>query len=345
MINNNTIVTTKKNTNLFEPNPFNIFKLLEYYSDINPNNAFIKMDNRPVLDIVDVFNTNDDGTPIYTYNEDDVMIRDKNICFTSDDKVDMKVYFIKGVHLAVPRHKLDINDGAFNAPVSYIKMNNSGSLSYRYGIILIFVDVIIEDFSRLYTIVKPDNMYEFIDNLTYKDVIEVRNMSRALRDMIFLIEDLYEASYHFDIEINPETHEKTTISIDDIIAAKFLLNFFSSYIETNPNFRDIIKSAIGSVSMYDYLERAFGEEYDDTSILEQNPEDLVPKQLIDAVYENIRPSDSCTFKDYEITTNLVTDLIFDVMDYDFFNKKYHDQIIVILKYVKSKNILRYFYEY
>lgn len=340
MINNNTIVTPKKNTNLFEPNPFNIFKLLEYYSDINPNNAFIKMDNRPVLDIVDVFNINDDGTPIYTYNEDEVLIRDKNICLTSDDKVDMKVYFIKGVHLAVPRHKIGICGGGYGAPVSNIQMHNPGSLSYRHGIILVFVDIIIEDFTRLYTIVKPDNMYEFIDNLKYKDVIEVRNMSKALRDIISLIENLYEASYEFDIEINKETHEKTSIKVDDIIAAKFLPNFFSSYIETNPNFRDIIKSAIGSVSMYEYLARAFREEYD-TSILEQNPEELVPKKIIDYVYENTLSTDSCTFKDYDTTTNLVTDLIFDVMDYDFFNKKYHDQIMAILKHVKSKNILRY----
>ena len=48
---NTMINLTKKPTNLFTPNPFNIFKLLSYYSEIDQSNSFLKMENKPIMDI------------------------------------------------------------------------------------------------------------------------------------------------------------------------------------------------------------------------------------------------------------------------------------------------------
>ena len=46
-------------------------------------------------------------------------------------------------------------------------------------------------------------------------------------------------------------------------------------------------------------------------------------------------------KEYMVSNDVVTDIIFDVMDNDFFNKGYHDQMMSILSYIKSKNMLIY----
>ena len=99
---------TKKPTNLFTPNPFNIFKLLSYYSDIDQSNSFLKMENKPIMDIVELFNMDKNGNRIFDYNEDTVLIREKNICLTNEEKVDKKLYFVKGVKLARPRNEINV---------------------------------------------------------------------------------------------------------------------------------------------------------------------------------------------------------------------------------------------
>ena len=159
---NTMINLTKKPTNLFTPNPFNIFKLLSYYSDIDQSNSFLKMENKPIMDIVELFNMDKNGNRIFDYNEDTVLIREKNICLTNEEKVDKKLYFVKGVKLARPRN--EINVGYCN-PLSFLYMENHGAASSQLGIIIIFIDIIIEDFSRLFSIIKHDKIDEFIDNI------------------------------------------------------------------------------------------------------------------------------------------------------------------------------------
>ena len=152
---NTMINLTKKPTNLFTPNPFNIFKLLSYYSEIHQSNSFLKMENKPIMDIVELFNMDKNGNRIFDYNEDTVLIREKNICLTNEEKVDKKLYFVKGVKLARPRN--EINVGCSN-PLSFLYMENHGASSSQLGIIIIFIDIIIEDFSRLFTIIKHDKI-------------------------------------------------------------------------------------------------------------------------------------------------------------------------------------------
>ena len=331
---NTMINLTKKPTNLFTPNPFNIFKLLSYYSDIDQSNSFLKMENKPIMDIVELFNMDKNGNRIFDYNEDTVLIREKNICLTNEEKVDKKLYFVKGVKLARPRN--EINVGYFN-PLSFLYMENHGASSSQLGIIIIFIDIIIEDFSRLFTIIKHDKIDEFIDNIKNSDIVEVKNMAEAVHDISLLIEHIYESNYDYRFygQFDSEKKLETEYKLNDIIAARMLVIFFANYAHI-PNFRNIIKSAIASIAVLDIVEDVIFQK--DYSL--NNTEELVPQNILNEFYSKIK-KDEDIYKEYMVSNDVVTDIIFDVMDNDFFNKGYHDQIISILSYLKSKNMLIY----
>ena len=331
----NTMINfTKKPTNLFTPNPFNIFKLLSYYSEIDQSNSFLKMENKPIMDIVELFNMDKNGNRIFDYNEDTVLIREKNICLTNEEKVDKKLYFVKGVKLARPRN--EINVGCSN-PLSFLYMENHGASSSQLGIIIIFIDIIIEDFSRLFTIIKHDKIDEFIDNIKNSDIVEVKNMAEAVHDISLLIEHIYESNYDYRFygQFDSEKKLETEYKLNDIIAARMLVIFFANYAHI-PNFRDIIKSAIASIAILDIVEDVIFQK--DYSL--NNTEELVPQNILNELYSKIK-KDEDIYKEYMVSNDLVTDIIFDVMDNDFFNKGYHDQIMSILSYLKSKNMLIY----
>ena len=331
----NTMINfTKKPTNLFTPNPFNIFKLLSYYSDIDQSNSFLKMENKPIMDIVELFNMDKNGNRIFDYNEDTVLIREKNICLTNEEKVDKKLYFVKGVKLARPRN--EINVGCSN-PLSFLYMENHGASSSQLGIIIIFIDIIIEDFSRLFTIIKHDKIDEFIDNIKNSDIVEVKNMAEAVHDISLLIEHIYESNYDYRFygQFDSEKKLETEYKLNDIIAARMLVIFFANYAHI-PNFRNIIKSAIASIAILDIVEDVIFQK--DYSL--NNTEELVPQNILNEFYSKIK-KDEDIYKEYMVSNDVVTDIIFDVMDNDFFNKGYHDQIMSILSYLKSKNMLIY----
>ena len=331
----NTMINfTKKPTNLFTPNPFNIFKLLSYYSDIDQSNSFLKMENKPIMDIVELFNMDKNGNRIFDYNEDTVLIREKNICLTNEEKVDKKLYFVKGVKLARPRN--EINVGYFN-PLSFIYMENHGASSSQLGIIIIFIDIIIEDFSRLFSIIKHDKIDEFIDGIKNIDIIEVQNMARAVHDISLLIEYIYESNYDYGFygQFDSEKKLETQYKLNDIIAARILLLFFAHYAH-KPNFRNIIKSAIASIAILDKVEDViFQKDY-----RLSNTEGFVPEDILNEFYSQLKRNEDI-HKEYMVSNDVVTDIIFDVMDNDFFNKGYHDQMMSILSYMKSKNMLIY----
>ena len=331
---NTMINLTKKPTNLFTPNPFNIFKLLSYYSDIDQSNSFLKMENKPITDIVELFNMDKNGNRIFDYNEDTVLIREKNICLTNEEKVDKKLYFVKGVKLARPRN--EINVGCSN-PLSFLYMENHGASSSQLGIIIIFIDIIIEDFSRLFTIIKHDKIDEFIDNIKNSDIVEVKNMAEAVHDISLLIEYIYESNYDYRFygQFDSEKKLETEYKLNDIIAARMLVIFFAHYAHI-PNFRNIIKSAIASIAILDIVEDVIFQK--DYSL--NNTEELVPQNILNELYSKIK-KDEDIYKEYMVSNDVVTDMIFDVMDNDFFNKGYHDQIMSILSYLKSKNMLIY----
>ena len=331
----NTMINfTKKPTNLFTPNPFNIFKLLSYYSEIDQSNSFLKMENKPIMDIVELFNMDKNGNRIFDYNEDTVLIREKNICLTNEEKVDKKLYFVKGVKLARPRN--EINVGYCN-PLSFIYMENHGASSSQLGIIIIFIDIIIEDFSRLFTIIKHDKIDEFIDHIKNSDIVEVKNMAEAVHDISLLIEHIYESNYDYRFygQFDSEKKLETEYKLNDIIAARMLVIFFANYAHI-PNFRNIIKSAIASIAILDIVEDVIFQK--DYSL--NNTEELVPQNILNEFYSKIK-KDEDIYKEYMVSNDVVTDIIFDVMDNDFFNKGYHDQIMSILSYLKSKNMLIY----
>ena len=332
----NTMINfTKKPTNLFTPNPFNIFKLLSYYSEIDQSNSFLKMENKPIMDIVELFNMDKNGNHIFDYNEDTVLIREKNICLTNEEKVDKKLYFVKGVKLARPRN--EINIGCSN-PLSFLYMENHGSSSAQLGIIIIFVDIIIEDFSRLFSIIKHDKIDEFIDNIKNSDIVEVKNMAEAVHDISLLIEYIYESNYDYGFygQFDSEKKLETQYKLNDIIAARMLVIFFANYAHI-PNFRNIIKSAIASIAILDKIDDVlFQNDYD----INENLERLIPEDILKKLYSKIK-KDEDIHKEYMVSNDVVTDIIFDVMDNDFFNKGYHDQIMSILSYMKSKNMLIY----
>ena len=331
---NTMINLTKKPTNLFTPNPFNIFKLLSYYSDIDQSNSFLKMENKPVMDIVELFNMDKNGNRIFEYNEDTVLIREKNICLTNEEKVDKKLYFVKGVKLARPRN--EINVGYCN-PLSFLYMDNHGASSSQLGIIIIFIDIIIEDFSRLFSIIKHDKIDEFIDGIKNIDIIEVQNMARAVHDISLLIEYIYESNYDYGFygQFDSEKKLETQYKLNDIIAARILLLFFVNH-ASNPNFRNIIKSAIASIAILDKVEDViFQKDY-----RLSNTEGFVPEDILNEFYSQLKRNEDI-HKEYMVSNDVVTDIIFDVMDNDFFNKGYHDQIMSILSYMKSKNMLIY----
>ena len=331
----NTMINfTKKPTNLFTPNPFNIFKLLSYYSEIDQSNSFLKMENKPIMDIVELFNMDKNGNRIFDYNEDTVLIREKNICLTNEEKVDKKLYFVKGVKLARPRN--EINVGYFN-PLSFIYMENHGASSSQLGIIIIFIDIIIEDFSRLFSIIKHDKIDEFIDGIKNIDIIEVQNMARAVHDISLLIEYIYESNYDYGFygQFDSEKKLETQYKLNDIIAARILLLFFAHYAH-KPNFRNIIKSAIASIAILDKVEDViFQKDY-----RLSNTEGFVPEDILNEFYSQLKRNEDI-HKEYMVSNDVVTDIIFDVMDNDFFNKGYHDQMMSILSYMKSKNMLIY----
>ena len=331
----NTMINfTKKPTNLFTPNPFNIFKLLSYYSEIDQSNSFLKMENKPIMDIVELFNMDKNGNRIFDYNEDTVLIREKNICLTNEEKVDKKLYFVKGVKLVRPRN--EINVGCSN-PLSFLYMENHGASSSQLGIIIIFIDIIIEDFSRLFTIIKHDKIDEFIDNIKNSDIVEVKNMAEAVHDISLLIEHIYESNYDYRFygQFDSEKKLETEYKLNDIIAARMLVIFFANYAHI-PNFRNIIKSAIASIAILDIVEDVIFQQ--DYSL--NNTEELVPQNILNELYSKIK-NDEDIYKEYMVSNDVVTDIIFDVMDNDFFNKGYHDQIMSILSYLKSKNMLIY----
>lgn len=332
----NTMINfTKKPTNLFTPNPFNIFKLLSYYSEIDQSNSFLKMENKPIMDIVELFNMDKNGNRIFDYNEDTVLIREKNICLTNEEKVDKKLYFVKGVKLARPRN--EINVGCSN-PLSFLYMENHGSSSAQLGIIIIFIDIIIEDFSRLFSIIKHDKIDEFIDNIKNSDIVEVKNMAEAVHDISLLIEYIYESNYDYGFygQFDSEKKLETQYKLNDIIAARMLVIFFANYAHI-PNFRNIIKSAIASIAILDKIDDVlFQNDYD----INENLERLIPEDILKKLYSKIK-KDEDIHKEYMVSNDVVTDIIFDVMDNDFFNKGYHDQIMSILSYMKSKNMLIY----
>ena len=331
----NTMINfTKKPTNLFTPNPFNIFKLLSYYSEIDQSNSFLKMENKPIMDIVELFNMDKNGNRIFDYNEDTVLIREKNICLTNEEKVDKKLYFVKGVKLARPRN--EINVGCSN-PLSFLYMENHGASSSQLGIIIIFIDIIIEDFSRLFTIIKHDKIDEFIDHIKNSDIVEVKNMAEAVHDISLLIEHIYESNYDYRFygQFDSEKKLETEYKLNDIIAARMLVIFFANYAHI-PNFRNIIKSAIASIAVLDIVEDVIFQK--DYSL--NNTEELVPQNILKKLYSKIK-KDEDIYKEYMVSNDVVTDIIFDVMDNDFFNKGYHDQIMSILSYLKSKNMLIY----
>ena len=331
----NTMINfTKKPTNLFTPNPFNIFKLLSYYSEIDQSNSFLKMENKPIMDIVELFNMDKNGNRIFDYNEDTVLIREKNICLTNEEKVDKKLYFVKGVKLARPRN--EINVGCSN-PLSFLYMENHGASSSQLGIIIIFIDIIIEDFSRLFTIIKHDKIDEFIDNIKNREIVEVKNMAEAVHDISLLIEYIYESNYDYRFygQFDSEKKLETEYKLNDIIAARMLVIFFANYAHI-PNFRNIIKSAIASIAILDIVEDVIFQK--DYSL--NNTEELVPQNILNEFYSKIK-KDEDIYKEYMVSNDVVTDIIFDVMDNDFFNKGYHDQIMSILSYLKSKNMLIY----
>lgn len=335
---NTMINLTKKPTNIFTPNPFNIFKLLSYYSDIDQSNSFLKMENKPIMDIVELFNMDKNGNRIFDYNEDTVLIREKNICLTNEEKVDKKLYFVKGVKLARPRN--EINVGYFN-PLSFIYMENHGASSSQLGIIIIFIDIIIEDFSRLFSIIKHDKIDEFIDNIKNREIVEVKNMAEAVHDISLLIEYVYESNYDYRFygQFDSEKKLETEYKLNDIIAARMLVLFFANH-ASNPNFRNIIKSAIASIAVLDKIEDVlFNNEYDIINNIE-NLDKPLPEDIIKKLYSKIK-KDEDIHKEYMVSNDVVTDIIFDVMDNDFFNKGYHDQIMSILSYLKSKNMLIY----
>ena len=331
---NTMINLTKKPTNLFTPNPFNIFKLLSYYSEIDQSNSFLKMENKPIMDIVELFNMDKNGNRIFDYNEDTVLIREKNICLTNEEKVDKKLYFVKGVKLARPRN--EINVGCSN-PLSFLYMENHGASSSQLGIIIIFIDIIIEDFSRLFTIIKHDKIDEFIDHIKNSDIVEVKNMAEAVHDISLLIEHIYESNYDYRFygQFDSEKKLETEYKLNDIIAARMLVIFFANYAHI-PNFRNIIKSAIASIAILDIVEDVIFQK--DYSL--NNTEELVPQNILNEFYSKIK-KDEDIYKEYMVSNDVVTDIIFDVMDNDFFNKGYHDQIMSILSYLKSKNMLIY----
>ena len=331
----NTMINfTKKPTNLFTPNPFNIFKLLSYYSDIDQSNSFLKMENKPIMDIVELFNMDKNGNRIFDYNEDTVLIREKNICLTNEEKVDKKLYFVKGVKLARPRN--EINVGCCN-PLSFIYMENHGASSSQLGIIIIFIDIIIEDFSRLFSIIKHDKIDEFIDNIKNREIVEVKNMAGAVHDISLLIEYVYESNYDYGFygQFDSEKKLETQYKLNDIIAARMLLLFFANH-ASNPNFRNIIKSAIASIAILDKVEDViFQKDYSLSNI-----EGFVPENILNEFYSQLKRNEDI-HKEYMVSNDVVTDIIFDVMDNDFFNKGYHDQMMSILSYMKSKNMLIY----
>ena len=331
---NTMINLTKKPTNLFTPNPFNIFKLLSYYSEIDQSNSFLKMENKPIMDIVELFNMDKNGNRIFDYNEDTVLIREKNICLTNEEKVDKKLYFVKGVKLARPRN--EINVGCCN-PLSFLYMENHGASSSQLGIIIIFIDIIIEDFSRLFSIIKHDKIDEFIDNIKNREIVEVKNMAEAVHDISLLIEHIYESNYDYRFygQFDSEKKLETEYKLNDIIAARMLVIFFANYAHI-PNFRNIIKSAIASIAVLDIVEDVIFQK--DYSL--NNTEELVPQNILNEFYSKIK-KDEDIYKEYMVSNDVVTDIIFDVMDNDFFNKGYHDQIMSILSYLKSKNMLIY----
>ena len=331
----NTMINfTKKPSNLFTPNPFNIFKLLSYYSDIDQSNSFLKMENKPVMDIVELFNMDKNGNRIFEYNEDTVLIREKNICLTNEEKVDKKLYFVKGVKLARPRN--EINVGYCN-PLSFLYMDNHGASSSQLGIIIIFIDIIIEDFSRLFSIIKHDKIDEFIDNIKNREIVEVKNMAEAVHDISLLIEYIYETNYDYRFygQFDSEKKLETEYKLNDIIAARMLVLFFANH-ASNPNFRNIIKSAIASIAILDIVEDVIFQK--DYSL--NNIEGFVPEDILNEFYSQLKRNEDI-HKEYMVSNDVVTDIIFDVMDNDFFNKGYHDQIMSILSYLKSKNMLIY----
>ena len=331
---NTMINLTKKPTNLFTPNPFNIFKLLSYYSEIDQSNSFLKMENKPIMDIVELFNMDKNGNRIFDYNEDTVLIREKNICLTNEEKVDKKLYFVKGVKLARPRN--EINVGYCN-PLSFLYMENHGASSSQLGIIIIFIDIIIEDFSRLFSIIKHDKIDEFIDGIKNIDIIEVQNMAGAVHDISLLIEYIYESNYDYGFygQFDSEKKLETQYKLNDIIAARILLLFFAHYAH-KPNFRNIIKSAIASIAILDKVEDVIFQK--DYSL--NNIEGFVPENILNEFYSQLKRNEDI-HKEYMVSNDVVTDIIFDVMDNDFFNKGYHDQMMSILSYMKSKNMLIY----
>lgn len=332
----NTMINfTKKPTNLFTPNPFNIFKLLSYYSEIDQSNSFLKMENKPIMDIVELFNMDKNGNSIFDYNEDTVLIREKNICLTNEEKVDKKLYFVKGVKLARPRN--EINVGCSN-PLSFLYMENHGASSAQLGIIIIFIDIIIEDFSRLFSIIKHDKIDEFIDNIKNSDIVEVKNMAEAVHDISLLIEYVYESNYDYGFygQFDSEKKLETQYKLNDIIAARMLVIFFANYAHI-PNFRNIIKSAIASIAILDKIDDVlFQYDYD----INENLDKPLTEDILKKLYSKIK-KDEDIYKEYMVSNDVVTDIIFDVMDNDFFNKGYHDQIMSILSYMKSKNMLIY----
>ena len=162
-------------------------------------------------------------------------------------------------------------------------------------------------------------------------------MAKAVHDISLLIEYIYESNYdygfygQFDFEKKLETQYK----LNDIIAARMLLLFFAHYAH-KPNFRNIIKSAIASIAILDKVEDVIFQK--DYSL--SNVEGFVPENILKEFYSQLNRNEDI-HKEYMVSNDVVTDIIFDVMDNDFFNKGYHDQMMSILSYMKSKNMLFY----
>ena len=162
-------------------------------------------------------------------------------------------------------------------------------------------------------------------------------MAEAVHDISLLIEHIYESNYDYRFygQFDSEKKLETEYKLNDIIAARMLVIFFANYAHI-PNFRNIIKSAIASVAVLDIVEDVIFQK--DYSL--NNTEELVPQNILNEFYSKIK-KDEDIYKEYMVSNDVVTDIIFDVMDNDFFNKGYHDQIMSILSYLKSKNMLIY----
>ena len=119
-----------------------------------------------------------------------------------------------------------------------------------------------------------------------------------------------------------------------------MLVLFFAHHANNPDVRNIIKSAIASITVLDKIEDVlFNNEYDIINNME-NLDKPLTEDILKKLYSKIK-KDEDIYKEYMVSNDVVTDIIFDVMDNDFFNKGYHDQIMSILSYLKSKNMLIY----